>query len=81
MKSHDLAKILLENENLDIAVQAYKHHHNSVVDRKSHGSTKIYINKYCGCREILITPDSDDRDSQVEIELKIFDERLNDVQL
>lgn len=58
MLSHDLAKILLENENYSIAIQAYKHHYNSDIDKHSHGSLKIFINNHRDC-EILITPDSD----------------------
>ena len=45
MKSHELAKILLENENLPVATHANNHEYNSEDNRLTHGKLQIGLYK------------------------------------
>lgn len=41
MKSHDLAKVLLKNENLDVSIHANNHTFDSFSERTGYGAIKI----------------------------------------
>lgn len=54
MKSHDLARLLLEQPNLPIATHANNHTYMSKTDRRSHGSVCVGLLHTYGGEHIVI---------------------------